>query len=92
MHLVIFAVAKFSSVRKTHEQLFVKHFGKEKTKELAKHKDRASKRRAAEEFEKTRQKEKEDFLKTCMALNPQVMEDLPDVKKDVLAAIKFGVE
>ena len=27
-----------------------------------------------------------------MALNPQVMDDLPDVKKDVLAAIKFGVE
>ena len=88
MHLVIFAVAKFSSVRKTHEQLFVKHFGKEKTKELAKHKDRASKRRAAEEFEKTRQKEKEVFLlKTLKDLTPQAMDDLPEVKDDVIAAI-----
>ena len=93
MHLVIFAVAKFSSVRKTHDKMFSEHFAEEKTKERAKHKDRASKRRAAEEFEKTRQKEKEVFLlKTLKDLTPQAMDDLPEVKDDVLAAIKFGVE
>ena len=73
--------------------MFSEHFREEKTKELAKHKDRASKRRAAEEFEKTRQKEKEVFLlKTLKDLTPQAMDDLPEVKEDVLDAIKFGVE